>query len=158
MLNIGKKQIKIVSLAVAIFFLLGVAGVALSQSGKTSVAAAAGSSSNIGIVNYQMLVQQHPDMPQAQETMKAAIEEAKKDFEAKSATMNDEAKQAYSTQLQQGLKVKEQDIFDGIVKKVEAAIKTVADAKGLTVVMDKSNVVYGGQDITDEVTKKITGK
>ena len=158
MLNLGKKQVKIVSLAVAAFFMLGVVGIALSQSGKTSVASAASSSSNIGVVNYQQLVQQHPDMPKAQETMQAAVEEAKKDFEAKSATMNDKEKQDYSAQLQQGLKVKEQEIFDVLVKKVEATIKTVADAKGLTVVMDKANVVYGGQDITDEVAKKITGK
>lgn len=158
MLNLGKKQIKIVSLAVAMFFMLGVVGIALSQSGNTSVAAAAGSSSNIGVVNYQLLVQQHPDMAKAQETMQAAIEQAKKDFEAKSATMNDKEKQDYSTQLQQGLKVKEQEIFDGLIKKVEATIKTVADAKGLSVVMDKANVVYGGQDITEEVGKKLTGK
>ena len=31
--------------------------------------------------------------------------------------------------------------------------KKVADAKGLTIVVEKSNVVYAGQDITDEVTK-----
>ena len=54
--------------------------------------------------------------------------------------------------------VKEQEIFDALIKKVEATIKTVADAKGLSVVMDKNNVVYGGQDITDEVGKKLTGK
>ena len=146
------------SLTVAMFFMLGVVGIALSQSGKASVASAASSSSNIGVVNYQLLVQQHPDMAKAQETMQAAVEEAKKDFEAKAATMNDKEKQDYSTQLQQGLKVKEQAIFDELIKKVEATIKTVADAKGLSIVMDKNNVVYGGQDITDEVGKKLTGK
>ncbi len=146
------------SLTVAMFFMLGVVGIALSQSGKSSVASAASSSSNIGVVNYQLLVQQHPDMPKAQETMQAAVEEARNDFEAKAATMNDKEIQDYSTQLQQGLKVKEQAIFDELIKKVEATIKTVADAKGLSIVMDKNNVVYGGQDITDEVGKKLTGK
>ena len=37
--------------------------------------------------------------------------------------------------------------------KINAAVKKVADAKGLTIVVEKSNVVYGGQDITDEVIK-----
>lgn len=158
MLNFGKKQVKIISLTVAVLFMLGVVGLALSQSGKTSVASAASSSSNIGVVNYQLLMQQHPDMPKAQETMRAAVEEANKDYEAKVATMNDKEKQDYGVQLQQGLKVKEQQIFDDMMKKVDATIKTVAEAKGLSVIMDKANVVYGGQDITDEVGKKLTAK
>ena len=158
MLNLGKKQVKFVSLAVAAFFMLGVVGLALSQSSTTSVAAAAGSSSNIGVVNQKLLISQHPDMAKAQETMQAEIDSASKDFDTKSATMNDKEKQEYFAQIQQRLAVKDQEIFNPIINKVDAAIKAVADAKGLAVVMDKNNVVYGGQDITDDVGKKITGK
>lgn len=42
--------------------------------------------------------------------------------------------------------------------KVMAAVKSVAEAKGLTIIVDKGSVVYGGQDITDDVMKVITGK
>jgi len=156
-LNLKKKQVKFVSLAIAVFFMLGVVGLALSQTGKTSVASASGSS-NIGVVNQQMLVSQHPDMAKAQEAMQAEVESAKKDFEAKSATMNDKDKQDYYAQIQQRLSLKQQELIDPVLSKVEAAIKAVADAKGLSVVMDKGNVVYGGLDITDEVGKKINGK
>jgi outer membrane protein len=156
-LNLGKKQVKFVSLTVAVMFMLGVVGLALSQSGKTS-AAAANSSSNIGVVNQQMLVSQHPDMAKAQEAMQAEVESARKDFETKSVSMNDKEKQDYYAQIQQRLSVKQQELINPVIDKVEAAIKAVADAKGLSVVMEKSNVVYGGQDITDEVGKKITGK
>lgn len=157
MLNLKKKQVKFVSLAVAVFFMLGVIGLALSQSSKTS-AAGANSSSNIGVVNQQMLVSQHPDMAKAQEAMQAEVESARKDFETKSVSMNDKEKQDYYAQVQQRLSVKQQELINPVLDKVEAAIKAVADAKGLTVVMDKSNVVFGGQDITDEVGKKMTGK
>lgn len=157
MLNLGKKQVKIVSLAVAVFFMLGVVGLALSQSGKTSIAAAS-SSSNIGVVNHQMLVSQHPDMAKAQETMQAEVEQARKDFETKSASMNDKEKQDYYAQVQQRLSLKQQELIAPVLDKVDATIKSVADAKGLSVVMDKGNVVYGGLDITDEVGKKLTGK
>lgn len=157
MLKFGKKQVKIVSLTIALFFILGVVGMALSQSGQTSIASA-GASSNIGVVNYQILISQHPDMAKAQQTMQAEVEQAKKDFDAKAATMNDKEKQDYYTQIQQRLSLKQQELTGPVFDKVEAAIKAVADAKGLSVVMDKSNVVYGGQDITDEVGKKITGK
>lgn len=157
MLRLEKKQVKFVSLAIAVFFMLGVVGLALSQSSKTS-AAAANSSSNIGVVNNQLLVSQHPDMVKAQETMQTEVENARKDFEAKSATMNDKEKQEYYAQIQQRLSLKQQELINPILDKVNAAIKAVADAKGLAVVMDASNVVYGGHDITDEVGKKLTGK
>ena len=157
MLNIGKKQVKFISLSIAVLFMLGVVGMALSQTGKTSTASASGST-NIGVVNQQMLVSQHPEMAKAQAAMEAEVESAKKDFETKSASMNDKEKQDYYAQVQQRLSVKQQELINPVLDKVEAAIKSVADAKGLTVVMDKGNVVYGGLDITDEVGKKITGK
>lgn len=145
------------SLTIAVFFMLGVVGLALSQSGSSSVASAS-SSSNIGVVNYQVLISQHPDAAKAQETMQAEVAQAKKDFETKSATMNDQEKQDYMAQVQQRLSLKEQEVLNALRAKVEVAIKGVAEAKGLSIVMDKGNVVYGGQDITDEVGKKITGK
>ena len=40
------------------------------------------------------------------------------------------------------------------IKAMEAA-KAVGDAKGLSVVMTKDTVLYGGVDITDQVLKKL---
>lgn len=157
MLKLQKKQVKFVSLAIAVMFLLGIVGLAVSQS-STSYAAESNNSSKIGVVNHQLLVSQHPDMAKAQQTMQAEVEQAKKDFEEKSATMNDKEKQDYYAQVQQRLTLKEQELINPVFEKVDAAIKAVADAKGLSVVMDKGNVVYGGQDITAEVGKKISGK
>jgi outer membrane protein len=157
MIKFEKKQVKIVSLTIALFFMLGVVGLALSQSGK-SYAAGSSNNSNIGVVNHQMLVSQLPEMAKAQEDMQAAIEAAKKEFDAKTASMNEQDKQAYYGKVQQELSLKQQQLVSPVFEKVDAAIKAVADAKGLSVVMDKANVVYGGQDITDEVTKKLSGK
>ena len=152
-----KKNVKVIALTVVALFVLGVVGMAVTQTGK-GYAASAGSSSNIGKVNYQMLMSQHPDLAAADKTMQAEVEQAKKDFDAKTANMNDKEKQDYYMQVQQRLNVKQQELIGPINDKVAAAIKSVADAKGLAVVLDVSNVVYGGQDITDEVMKKITGK
>ncbi|VBB09259.1 chaperone protein skp [Lucifera butyrica] len=158
MLNLkDKKQVKIVTLAIVAFFVLGFVGLAATQSGRIYAAAAA-NTSNVGVVNYQLLLQSHPDIPKAQAAMKTEAESAQKDFDAKSATMNDKEKQDYYMQLQQRLSNKQQELMGPIHDSITAAIKAVADAKGITVVLDKSNVVYGGQDITDDVMKKITGK
>ena len=70
-------------------------------------------------------------------------------------TMNDTEKQRYYQQLQERLSNKEKELMDPVLKKIETTIKKVADKKGLSVVVDKNTVVYGGLDITDEVSKAL---
>ena len=151
----NKKNVKTVALAIAAAFLFGVAGLAVSQT--THVASAAPASS-VGVVNYQMVVQQHPDLAKVQTTMQAESEAAKKEFDAKAASLGDKEKQEYYMQLQQRLQLKNQELMVPLFSKVDAIIKEVADAKGLSVVVDKGAVIYGGQDITDDCVKKVTGK
>ena len=151
----NKKNVKIVALAIAAAFLFGVGGMAVSQ---TTHVASAAPASNVGVVNYQMLVQQHPGLAAVQATMTTESENAKKEFDAKAASLGDKEKQEYYMQLQQRLQLKNQELMVPLFSKVDAVIKEISDAKGLAVVVDKGAVIYGGQDITDECVKKITGK
>ncbi len=155
MVKFETKRVKLVSVVITVFFLLGMSGIALSQSGKTNAAPVA----NVGFVDFQLLLSQHPDMAAAQDTIKKETEQAQKDFNAKAATItNEQEKQNYFNQLQQRLSARQQELLSPIQDKVVAAVKEVADAKGLEVVLDISAQIYGGQDITAEVGKKITGK
>ena len=151
----NKKNVKIVALAIAEAFLFGVAGLAVSQ---TTQVASAAPASNVGKVNYQMLVQQHPDLAKVQTTMQTESEAAKKEFDAKAASLGEKEKQEYFMQLQQRLQLKNQELMVPIFNKVDGIIEEVSDAKGLVVVVDAAAVIYGGADITDECVKKITGK
>jgi len=114
--------------------------------------------SPVGVVNYKLLIDQHPDTAQANATFQAFVKQVQDDFNTKSATMNDQDKRALQQQLQQQVQEKQMKLLNAVRVKVNAAIKEVADSKGLTIVVDKSVTVYGGQDITDDVMKKITGK
>ena len=151
----NKKNVKTVALAIAAAFLFGVAGLAVTQ---TTHVASAAPASNVGVVNYQMVVQQHPDLAKVQTAMQSESEAAKKEFDAKAASLGEKEKQEYFMQLQQRLQLKNQELMVPIFNKVDAVIKEVADAKGLAVVVDAAAVIYGGADITDECVKKITGK
>ena len=95
------------------------------------------------------------DLQNVQTSMKQEIDNAQKDFDEKSKTMNDTEKQRYYQQLQERLSNKEKELMDPVLKKIETTIKKVADKKGLSVVVDKNTVVYGGLDITDEVSKAL---
>lgn len=144
----GKHLVNVFLAAVVLFAIVSVAQ-------PTATYAAA---SPVGFVNYQLLINQHPDTAQADIAYKAAAKQAQADFDAKSANMNENEKRALYQKLQQGIDQKQQELLGAIQIKINTAVKEVASAKGLILVVDKSAVVYGGQDITDDVIKKITGK
>ena len=151
----NKSKVKVIALAIVAAFILGIAGMAVTQTGLSSSASAA-PSSTIGVVNYQaLLTDDNPDVKKVNETLENEYKTLKTDFDTKSASMNEKEKQDYANQLQQRLMLKEQELKGSLLDKVNAAVKAVADAKGLTVVIEKGNVIYGGTDITEEVGKKL---
>jgi outer membrane protein len=146
MLKTTTQQLRTIFLATVLFF----GTITLAQPGVIHAAAA-----SVGVVNYQLRIQQHPDMAQAQATYQTIVKQAQDDFNAKSKNMNAQDKQNLFLTMEQGLLQKRQEMLGSIQEKVNAAVKAVADSKGITIVVDKSAVVYGGQDITDDVMKKI---
>lgn len=155
MIKLEQKQVKIVSVIIAVLFIGSVVALALTQSG--GVASAAGTSS-VGVVDRDQILAQHPKNSELESQMQAAITEVQKDFEEKSKGMNDQEKQDYYLQCQQRLQQKQVELLDPVVKSVDEEIKKAADARGLSIVVDKAAVIYGGQDITQDVMKKIVGK
>ncbi len=150
MIKFEKKQIQFISIGIALLFVLSVVGVAVSQS---SVGLAKGSESSIGVVDFEQLVKQHPDMVEAQKAFQAEREQTKKDFDEKSANMNEQEKASYYQQLIQRLTNRQRELMEPVLAKINEASKSVADARGISVVLDKNEVVYGGQDITADVAK-----
>jgi outer membrane protein len=120
--------------------------------------AALAAPADIGYVDFVALVASQPEAAGAQQTMKAAYEEAEKEFAAKSAGMNERDKRILSVQLQQQIDAKMLAVMEPIKAKVRAAIKEVADSKGLSAVLDKGVAIYGGLDITADVAKKLSGQ
>ena len=151
------KNVKFISLLIAAIFVIGCFTIALTSGGfGGNVASAASSNSAIGVVNYQMLVSQAPELAGIRETMQTEIKNTRDEFNEKSKNMNATEKERYYKQLQERLGNREKELMDPVIKGIEAAIKKVADKKGLSVVVDKNTVIYGGTDITDEVSKSMT--
>ena len=151
MINFDNKYVNFASVIIAVIIILGAVGI------SSKVYAAP--SSNIGTVDFQLLISQHPDMVLAQETMKMDAEQALKTFNNKIVTMkNDQDKQAYFNKLQQLVDERKKALLVNIQDKVIAVVKVVADSKGLAIVVDNGIAIYGGQDITAEVGKKMNSK
>ena len=142
------------SLLFTIFVLLGVLGMTLGQPGRVY----ADPVTSVGVVDYVYLINHDPETPAVNDALRAAQDQAKKDFTDKSASLDDKAKQDLARQMDQQLAQKRQELLKPIVEKINAAIKEVADTQGLSIVIGKNEVVYGGVDITQDVLKIITGQ
>ena len=152
MVQLKKAHVKIISVIIALVFVGSVVALALSQSNSSIASAAA--SSTVGVVDYQQFGS-IKDITDIQAQMEQAAKDAQKEFEEKSANMNDQQKQEYYQQTMQRLQQQQNDMMEPVRQKIEAAVKEVADAKGITVVLNKEAVVYGGTDLTQDVIKKL---
>ena len=152
MIKLEKKQVKIVSVLIALVFVGSVVALALTQTGSIASAASSGS---VGMVSQQELLAQHPDLEGLRTQMQNFAQEVQKEYDEKSQGMSDQEKQDYGRQCAQRVQQKEQELLEPVMKSIEDAVKKVADQKGLAVVIAKEAVVYGGQDITDDVLKAL---
>ena len=153
MVKLEKKQVKIVSVLIALAFIGSVVALALTQSGSDLASAA---SSSVGVIDYQAVASQSPKVQELNKAMQQEEQNAQKDFEEKSAGMNDQEKAEYYQQTMQRLQQKAVELREPVVNDINDAVKKVAEAKGLQVVLEKTAVVYGGQDITQDVVSKLS--
>jgi Skp family chaperone for outer membrane proteins len=86
------------------------------------------------------------------------VETAQKDFDAKSKGLSKDKKQALFEEYQTLLERQKEALLTPLNNKVTQIVEEVAKDQGLSLVVNKDEVMYGGRNITDEVVKKILGK
>lgn len=156
MLKLEKRQVKIISIAIALVFIGSVVALALTQTGG-GIASAAGSGA-VGVIDSEQILEQHPNYKTAIEQRNAYAAEVQKDFEEKTPGMSDQEKQDYFRQCQQRVYQKEAELIEPLIKSIKEAIEKVASNKGLSVVIEKSVVATGGVDITRDVISRLGKK
>lgn len=150
----NKKNVKIFSFALAGVFIVSIAGMALMSMGDTASAAP---SSNIGVVDQQEVIQSNPGLTaDYQQKMQQTASDMQKDFDEKSKDMSDEDKEKLFNDMQQQFNEKRMAIEKEMKSGVDEAVKSVASKKGLSLVVDKNAVIYGGVDITKDVADTVT--
>jgi len=140
----SRKILSVVTLSVLV--LTALSGIAMAEE-------------KIGVIDPQKVLFQHPKFEQAQRQIKTVVE--KKQAEAKDAidktSDNNEKQRIFETKRQEAAR-EEQKIMEPIFKDIDLAIRTVAKAKGVTVVLDKTQVFFGGADITEDVIQELKKK
>ena len=150
----NKKNVKVVSLAIAAIFVIGAFAFAVRGAGLTGGSGGT-TDSAIGKVNYNQLVQAVPGIQDAQVEMQKAAQDAESQYKEKSKDMSDADKQKLHEELQKGLEDKQKELVEPLKKKVDDAIVAVGKTKGLTVIVNEGAVVYGGLDVTADVQAEL---
>lgn len=146
----NKKNVKIFSFALAGIFIASVAAMAVVSMGDTANAAP---TSDIGVVDQRQVITANGQLAlDYQKKVKEIADEMQKDFDSKSAGMSDSEKEKLFNDMQQQFNQKRTAVDKDMEDKVTGAVKSVASKKGLSLVVDKSAVIYGGTDITKEVS------
>ena len=147
----NKKHAKIIAITVVGIFILGILGIALTQ----SVGTYASPSSKIGKVNYDRIRAEHPGMNNVINRMETEIDRAQRDFDERTRNMNDQQKQAYFEQVSERLALLERDLIVPLMDSIDNAIRSEAERRGLEVVFDSRTVYFGGIDITEDVIRRL---
>lgn len=150
----NKKNVKIFSFALAGVFIASVGIMAIVSMGDTANAAP---TSDIGVVDQRQVISDNGTLAlDYQKKMKALADEMQKDFDAKSANLSDEEKEKLFADMQQQYQEKSRVAEKELKEQVTGAVKSIATKRGLSLVVDKSAVIYGGTDITKDVSDNLS--
>jgi outer membrane protein len=111
--------------------------------------------SSVGYVD-QAAVDAVPKLKSANDEMlKFRDEQGRAAQEKLKSAKTDADRQAVLKGFQQALAEKQKSAIDPLVEQTRNAIAEIARKRGLILVIDKSNLVYGGTDITSDVTSAL---
>jgi len=130
----------------SVFLLAAFGGIAVAQE-------------KVGVIDPQKVLFQHPQFQEVQQRIKSVVE--KKQQEAKAAidqAADNQQKQQIFERKRQEAATEEQKLMEPLFKDIDLAIRTIAKAKSITIVLDKGQVFFGGTDITEDVIQELKKK
>lgn len=153
---LGHKGVaKIFSIALALIFIIGIGSLAYTQ--VVSPSASATPDSSIGYIDRDKVLDQNSKIYlDAANEFNEYQKQVEADLQGKMAATADQAQQEQlQEEANQKLQAKNEELMKRLSDQVDAAAKEVGDAKGLSIVVDKNDVLYGGMDITEQVANRL---
>ena len=144
-------------IAVAIGFVIVIAVAAVLSWPFVRQAPALGQSFSVGYVEMQVALNNHPRKASSERALQEFFQAKQREFQERSKGFTAFQRQELDRQLQQQILEKRNELLGGLDKELRTAVETVAKTAGVTVVLDRSVVLYGGTDLTEAVIKQIKG-
>lgn len=156
MINFKNRQVKIISIVIAAVFIFSIVALGVAQY-KSSLSSN-GSNSNVGKIDMQQAIVSSPGYQPAVEKYQQFVKESQTKLQTELPKLNPQQQQELMVKMQTEAQAKEKELIEPIVNNVNDTIGEVADKKGLSVVVNVNDVLYGGQDITQDVVKALQAK
>jgi outer membrane protein len=144
---------KTIGITAAVIVIVAAIGFVVARSGP-----ALGQSLTIGYVDMARAVEAHPRKTSAEGALKDYAQTQIGDAQQRMKAMTPAQREEVQRQVNQQLLKKRQELIGGLEKDIRAAIEKIAKAQGISIVLNREAVLYGGVDLTDQVVKAISGK
>lgn len=129
---------------------------ALAVLGGTQLyAATQKKTSDIGFVDVEAVFNASPQKKAADKTINAEYEAAKAQIEKEIKNLAQDKRDAVIAKYEQKLAQHQQQLINDILKNIDTIIRQVADEQGIKAVFDRKNIIYGGQDLTQQVKDRV---
>jgi len=119
------------------------------------MSAPAAAQGEIAFVNLQEVFEAHPDKAAAEEQLNTEAQEMQAELEAESENLSEEEQQQLLQNYREELTQREQELIQEVLADIEDLLNQLAEEKGVSVVLDGQNVLYGGYDLTPELIEMI---
>lgn len=149
------RNIKISLLAV---FMVVLIGVAFFGSSKIEAETQKKTTGVIGFVDIQAVFEAHPEKVVAEQKLSDEVQAMQAQLEKEVKDQSQEQRQVTMQKYQDQLAQREQELISQVIATIDEAIREVADESGIKVVLEKKNVIYGGEDLTQQVNDRIQQK
>jgi outer membrane protein len=149
----SRMNVRTIGIAAAVIVVLAAAGYFATRTNP-----AFGQSTTIGYVDMARALDAHPGRASAESALRDYAQAQVADAQQKMKTMTAAQKQDLQRQVDQDIFKKRAELLGGLDKDIRAAIDKAAKAQGVSVVLSRDVVLYGGTDLTDQVIKIISGK
>ena len=113
------------------------------------------SAAGLGAINIGEVIANYPDIQTTNAAIDLERQKAQDEFNQKSASLDDNAKKDLFEKINQQLTDRQNSLTKPIRDSIQKAVEAVAKEKGLDAVIDSSAVIYGADDITQDVIAKV---
>lgn len=117
-----------------------------------------GQSVNIGYVDMGKAIDSHPRRTSSERALQEFFQSRQREFQQRARRLNPVQRQELDRQLQQQFIQKREELIGGLDKDIRSAVEKVGKERGVSLVLDRNVVLYGGTDLTDAVIAQLSGK
>jgi outer membrane protein len=146
-------DVRKVVIAVGVIVIAAVAAILMME--KTP---AFSQSFSIGYVDMPRALDSHPRRASSERALQEFFQAKQREFQERGKGMTAFQRQELDRVLQQQILEKRNELLGGLDKEIRAAVEVSAKEAGVSVVLDRSVVLYGGNDLTEAVIRQIKAK